>query len=217
MRAAGRAPNWVGGRQSIYRVLIAEALALIAVFAAISTLPAGMLTAHMLAHIVVMTLLAPVAALALLGFNKRRNRRLYAPLAAWLAPATLLQLALFSAMHAPLLISNAMHAPQLRPLLTLLLFAVALLFWMSVIASARSGRASSIAALLLTGKVLCLLAALMVFSDRVVFGHGILLPDQHAAGLAMLIACPLAYVGASVVIVAKWLSAMSQPAQQTPA
>jgi putative membrane protein len=57
----------------------------------------------------------------------------------------------------------------------------------------------------------------MVFADRAVFGHGVSMADQHAAGLAMLIACPLTYVGASIVIVAKWLNAMAHPAPPAPA
>ena len=197
-------------------MLTAETLVLIAVFAAIASLPAGMLAAHMLVHIATMNALAPLVALAALGVNRERHRRLYAPLAALLAPATLLQLALFIAMHAPFVFNSVIHAPEVWPLSTLALFAVSTLFWVSVIAAARTGRAGSIAAPLISGKVFCLLAALLVFAERAVFGPLVSIADQQAAGLVMLIACPITYVGASLVIVTKWLGAMSRPPSRMP-
>ena len=62
-------------------------------------------------------------------------------------------------------------------------------------------------ALLLTGKLVCLLAALLVFAPRALYGashqHAALmqpLDDQQLAGLLMIAACPLSYLVAAVVI-----------------
>jgi putative membrane protein len=71
-------------------------------------------------------------------------------------------------------------------------------------------------ALLITGKLFCLLAALLVFSPRVLYPDALaahrhapvaadLLSDQHLAGLLMLVLCPLTYVLAGVLIAERWL------------
>jgi putative membrane protein len=54
-------------------------------------------------------------------------------------------------------------------------------------------------ALLLTGKLTCLLAVLLVFAPRALYPHAAL-ADQQFAGLLMLAACPLSYLGAALVI-----------------
>jgi putative membrane protein len=70
-------------------------------------------------------------------------------------------------------------------------------------------------ALLVSGKLFCLLAVLLVFAPRFFYGahgthsHGGMpvdqLADQHLAGLLMLVVCPLSYVAAAVAIAAQWL------------
>jgi putative membrane protein len=88
-----------------------------------------------------------------------------------------------------------------------LLAAVA--FWSSIIASASRWKA--ILALLLSGKLACLIGALLVFSPRLLYaaicyGQGVnldtagALADQHLAGLLMLAACPLSYILAAIVL-----------------
>jgi putative membrane protein len=58
--------------------------------------------------------------------------------------------------------------------------------------------------LVVTGKLSCLLAALLVFSPRQLFTeahhHVGSLDDQQVAGLLMLTACPLSYVVAGAVM-----------------
>ena len=59
--------------------------------------------------------------------------------------------------------------------------------------------------LLVTGKLSCLLAALLVFAPRPLYPHrpsrsAMSLADQQLAGLLMLTACPLSYVVAGIVM-----------------
>jgi putative membrane protein len=61
-----------------------------------------------------------------------------------------------------------------------------------------------------------LLGALFTFSPRLVYAAGmsgahhsqIGLADQQLAGLMMIVACPLTYVLAAVVIASRWLFAL---------
>ncbi len=61
-------------------------------------------------------------------------------------------------------------------------------------------------ALLVSGKLACLLGVLFVFAPRPLlahaghFVHAQVLADQHLAGLLMIAACPLSYVLTAVVL-----------------
>ena len=71
-------------------------------------------------------------------------------------------------------------------------------FWISVFSLPAIALACD-PALLLTGKLVCLLAALMVFAPRALYGAGhahgaAALDDQQLAGLLMIAACPLSYL-----------------------
>src|SRR3546814_19538685 len=90
----------------------------------------------------------------------------------------------------------------------------AVLFWALLLASSATSRWGGLAALLLTGKLACLLGALLIFAPRdlyslpgVSFAHHSLGPstlaDQHLAGLLMIPACPLSYIVAGVVLAAQ--------------
>jgi putative membrane protein len=97
------------------------------------------------------------------------------------------------------------------------LFAVSLWFWASVVAEAEASRWRSLGALLITGKLFCLLGVLLAFAPRPLYAeaahaHGMnqmamnLLGDQQLAGLLMLVACPLTYVLAGIIIAARWIA-----------
>jgi putative membrane protein len=116
-----------------------------------------------------------------------------APVLLWVGAAA--QLAMFWLWHAPAL-STLPH--PLRLALHLPLLASALLFWCAV-AGATRARWQAVLALLLTGKLTCLLAVLLVFSPRPLHPHAAL-ADQQLAGLLMLVACPLSYLGAALLI-----------------
>ena len=85
-------------------------------------------------------------------------------------------------------------------------------FWSEVMAESRASSPNAIPVLLLTGKIVCLVAVLMVFAPRILYpghtAHG--LADQQLAGLIMLSVCPLTYIGAAVILTSRWFANLSQ-------
>lgn len=168
----------------------------------------GPLSTHMLQHIVLMNLVAPLVAVSV-------RRRLPAGLARWWAAATLFQLVLFWAWHAPPALRVAMDSPAVMLAMHTSLAAAAFWFWAGIVAISGDSRWRALFALLVTGKLFCLLAVLFVFAPRYLYGtataaaepaiSGGGLADQQLAGLLMLVACPLSYVLAGIVIAARWL------------
>lgn len=197
-------------RSRLASLLALDLLAFGLVLAAVPLLPVGMLTRHMLAHIAVMSVIAPLAAY-LMHESSVVPDSFEGQAARALLPITLIQLAVFALLHAPGLHDAMMGLAFYGPVALALLLVVSTLFWFSVIAASRNGVAGPVAALLVSGKLFCLVAVLMVFSRRSLYGAGMMeLADQHAAGLLMLVACPLTYVGASTLLVARWLSDLSE-------
>lgn len=94
------------------------------------------------------------------------------------------------------------------------LFAAALWFWWSIAAAA--GQWQAIFALLLTGKLVCLLGALLIFAPRVLCapasgqGFDLTLADQQLAGLLMVSGCSLSYVLAAVITAGQMMDALAQ-------
>lgn len=183
-------------------------------------LPGGMLTAHMAGHIVLMSVAAPLCAWLL-------ERRFgmpgpWASTGSALLLATATQLLVFFVWHSPPAMALSMHSLPARVLMLALLFMSAVWFWTCIIAAIRQEKVIAVAALLLTGKLVCLVAALLVFAPRLLYQqlgtqHGGLLADQQLAGLIMLSACPLTYIGASVLLVACWFSGLSSsPVEARP-
>jgi putative membrane protein len=171
----------------------------------------GSLTLHMAVHLLLMNGVAPLAALAALRLWGRHTA---AP--GQVLPATLAQLALLWAWHAPPLLAEAMQVPGLHLLMQLSLLASALWFWSSVLALRGSDRWRGLLALLVTSKIFCLLGVLLVFAPRSLYpealfsaahGHAMpaLLADQQLAGLLMLVVCPATYLTAGVVLAARWV------------
>lgn len=123
-----------------------------------------------------------------------------------LTAVTLLQLAVLWGWHAPPAMRFVMASDVGSALMQLSLFAVALWFWLVVLAQRGGARWRSIFALLVTGKLFCLLGVLLVFAPRSLYaGADVSVSDQQLAGLLMLGACPLAYVLASILMAARWL------------
>lgn len=159
----------------------------------------GFLTHHMMIHIIVMNLLAPLC-LLLLPAGWRQG-----PLVQGrgLALATATQMALLWGWHLPAVLTTSMHAPALMAAMHVSLFAAALWFWAAIAAALRQRHWTPLAALLISGKLFCLLGLMLVFAARPLYAeagtlHGLspgaLLADQQRAGLLMLIACPIVYV-----------------------
>lgn len=171
---------------------------------------------HMVAHIVSMNVLAPLIA----AFIALRYSRAATPVS-WLWSATLLQILLLWAWHAPAVYSAAASEPLLQAGLHGGLLVIATVFWFSLLTVDIAARWHAIPALLLTGKLACLLAALLIFAPRTLYdapslAHSVshaatidTLDDQHLAGLLMITACPLSYLVAAVMIASQLISPRS--------
>ncbi|HLT89340.1 MAG TPA: cytochrome c oxidase assembly protein [Woeseiaceae bacterium] len=176
----------------------------------------GHLSAQMLLHIVLMNAVAPLLALAFRGTAARGPVRL-------LLPATLSQIVLLWAWHAPPALAAVMRSGVLHAGMQASLFLAALWFWFTIIV-ARDARWQAILALLVTGKLFCLMGVLLAFAPRGLYpglatgSPQAALADQQLAGLLMLLACPATYVAAGIVIAARWLARLEHDAarQRTP-
>lgn len=192
--------------------LISAGAVLLAGLPTIWLLELGPLSALMVQHLLVMNVLAPLAAATLawrLGPESDRARVLWG--------AGIAQIALLWAWHAPSVQRAASSAAALHLLLLCALTAAALLFWAVLLRAGAQSRWGGVAALLVTGKLACLLGGLMVFAPRELYGLAGLaisicrangpstLADQQLAGLMMIAACPLSYVVAGVVMAAQML------------
>lgn len=113
--------------------------------------------------------------------------------------AALAQLFLFLFWHAPPGIAKSL---TVTALMHTSLAVAALWFWSEILSWRQQRPWMCVCALAVTGKIICLVAALYVFAPRALYGDVIngALADQHLAGLFMLAACPLAYLGAALLI-----------------
>jgi putative membrane protein len=106
----------------------------------------------------------------------------------------------------------AHNGPMFRVLMHASLIGAACAFWGSIVNGDRDDPAGGIAALLMTGKLVCLGGAVLVFAPRPLYvgaGHfpgSDPVEDQQLAGLVMLATCPLTYVTAAIILFWRWLS-----------
>jgi putative membrane protein len=192
----------------------ASAVAVLAAGSGLLFLPIGPLSAHMALHIALMNIAAPFAAIALLRASSRQPNHPAALL--WMA--TGLQIVLLWAWHAPPAQLATVESMSISVLMHASLFAAALGFWTSLMSVPLNNRWQAIFALLVTGKLACLLGGLLVFAPRTLYathahgGHVTLsmLDDQQLAGLLMLAACPLSFVIAGIVLAAQMMAELSR-------
>lgn len=188
-------------------------------FAVGTTLGLGPLSRHMIDHIALLVVAAPVAGWVLRDTIPTPSMGAFAIIVA-------LHIALIWAWHLPPVFDAAQGGHALHIAMSVSLFAVGLLFWRAVLGLGEH-RWQAILALLLTGKLFCLFAALLVFAPRLLYmgldhahhAHGGAsgLADQQLAGLIMLAICPLAYVTSGVVIAARWLLDIERKSPEPPA
>ncbi|WP_102960565.1 cytochrome c oxidase assembly protein [Mangrovicella endophytica] len=171
--------------------------------------PSG-LAAHMLQHIIMMNVVAPLLALGVRRWLPSTTWRI------WPA-ATAAQLLLLWGWHAPAVFESAMGSPALWLLMHGTLLVAALCFWSAIISASGTRSWRAIFALLITGKLFCLLGALLTFAPRTILAAGpegapidaaAALADQQLAGLIMIVACPLSYVLAGIIVSARWFLAL---------
>lgn len=205
------------------RLTLLEMAALVVslLLAACYSTAAGHFTRHMLLHIGLMTVLAPLLASVMQRFQ-------------WQFPAvgrpgflpmvTVLQLLLFFAWHAPQTLAWMMASPLIHIFMQSILLLVATAFWASVLQRSSGEVWSAVVALLLTGKLFCLVALVLVFAPRVLYltagphAHAAIdLADQQLAGLLMITACPLTYIVAAIVLVARWLRVLGDETRESRA
>ena len=165
--------------------------------------------AHMTVHMTIVVLASPLIALGLAG--SRFDPVRHAPVVFAAIPASLLELVVVSAWHAPAL----HHAARLRPAIFVAeqasFLAAGLFLWCSVLggdAAMRAKRAGSgVVALLLTLAHMTLLGALLSLTPRPLYRHDDArsidthLADQQLGGTIMLAMGGIAYIAAGL-----WLS-----------
>ena len=183
-------------------VIVAAALTL-------SVYEFGAQSAQMALHIALMNVAAPLMSAV---FAAKLPSIIGRPRIMWFAAGV--QLILLWGWHIPILQQAAMASHAVHMLMQTTLFFAALLFWSAIILLPATARWQAIAALLLTGKLACLLSALLIFSPRALYdlaGHaGKGLDDQQLAGLLMITACPISYVIAAVVIAAQIVGRLAE-------
>ncbi|HXV30576.1 MAG TPA: cytochrome c oxidase assembly protein [Sinorhizobium sp.] len=181
----------------------------------------GPLASHMVIHILLMNLVAPLAASWAILASRRRE-----PAAGLLEFATAVQLLALWTWHAPPLLTRAFSSSAVHLLMYGSLFLSAVLFWWAVLRFRGARKWKPVVFLLATSKLYCLLAVLLVFAPRALYpniapsGHGpflhTTLADQQLAGLIMLVVCPATYLVAGIAITARWLCAIEADETDRP-
>jgi len=168
----------------------------------------GHFSIHMMLHIASMNIAAPWLAALIVTRRQIGGTRAF-----WLWIATFFQIVLLWTWHSPAVHGVTIRSPALGLTLHAALFLTALLFWLALLTISAASRWQTIPALLLTGKLACLLAALLIFAPRTLYesadhlAHAAehfsvlrALDDQQLAGLLMITACPLSYLVAALII-----------------
>ena len=152
-------------------------------------------SAHMMMHMAVVAVAAPLLALGVAGGSRDPACRF--PLLFSAIPASVLELVVVWTWHAPALHHAARSSTSGLLLEQSTFLASALLVWMSAFggdssrAPQRAG--AGVIALLLTSMHMTLLGALIALSPRILYGHGTLL-DQQVGGVIMLLLGALSYL-----------------------
>ena len=179
----------------------------------------GSLSQHMALHILSMNVAAPLIAVMIVA---RAAPRTFSPRSLW-AVACVQILALWF-LHTPRFHAMAALDPAINIAVHGALAGLALAFWVALMNLGPQQRWHAPIALLLTGKLACLLAALLIFAPRLLYtatdqhahvGH-FSLADQQFAGLLMIVACPLSYLTAALLITLD-LIGPREPAKAGPA
>jgi putative membrane protein len=180
-------------------------------------------SAHMTMHMGVVAVAAPLLALGLAGGRRDptyRWPRLFSPI-----PASLLELAIVWAWHAPALHHAARHSAAGLVAEQGMFLASGLLVWMSSFGGdARQGGSragAGVVALLLTSMHMTLLGALLALSPRALYSHGgatavTALDEQHLGGAIMLLVGGISYLAGGLWLAATILTARRVAQQGEP-
>jgi putative membrane protein len=230
-RRLGRFPPGFGAAQ-IAAFAAGAAVLVIALLSPLEGLAEALLSAHMVQHVLLVTLAPPLLVLGkpevawLWALPTRWRRavprqrqarsafRLLAPLAKPV-PAAMIHLATLWLWHAPALFDAAVTAPWLHWLEHLCFFGTALLFWRAVIraAAGREAAAGGLVACFVTLLQSGILSALLSFAREPLFrttdaaAWGLTaLEDQQLAGAIMSVPMGIVYLGAGLAMAARLLT-----------
>jgi putative membrane protein len=183
-------------------------VALVAGHITLAALPLAPLSYHMALHILIISLVARFAALALLEAPALREQ---ASSGAQLFTALSAQIVVLWVLHVPDVLLAVTSSSLLHIAASATLLGVASWFWLAVAAQRDEDQWRAILGLLVSGKLICLLAALLIFAPRELYpvhmahGAGAGLADQQLAGLLMIVACPLTYIAVAVRMTVGWI------------
>lgn len=179
-----------------------------------STIAPGPFSAHMVTHIAVMTVAAPLIAMAAAGTAAD-------PTARWPALAMpvlfmLVELVAVWGWHAPALHRAARYWPPAFLMEQASFFAVGAMLWISVFGGrrrdSRSNAGNGIVAMLLTSMHMTLLGALITLAPRALFAHPAdsnavvaQLMDQQIAGMVMLFGGAASYLAGGLFLLNRLL------------
>jgi putative membrane protein len=169
--------------------------------------------AHMLMHMGVVAVAAPVLVLGIAGGRLDPTRQvpwLFAPI-----PASILELVVVWAWHAPALHHAARHHTEVLIIEQGMFFVAGVFVWLSAFggdaASRRNRSAAGVVALLLTAMHMTLLGALLALSPRPLYEHvgefsGLTATDdQHLGGAIMLLIGGVSYLAGGLWLTVRLL------------
>lgn len=163
---------------------------------------AGAFTRHMMVHMALVTLVAPLLAamIARSRFNPvERHPRWFSPIT-----ASVIEFVVVWAWHAPALHVAARHRDGMLALEQVSFLGASAYLWLAILggdrASSAMRAATGIVALVLTFAHMTMLGALLALTPRDLYGHGAL-DDQQLGGAVMIGGGTVAYLGAAL-----WLS-----------
>lgn len=173
----------------------------------------GAFSAHMIMHMGVVAIAAPLLALGLAGgrFDPvRRAPALFAPI-----PISIVELVVVWAWHAPALHHGARHSTALLWIEQASFLVAGLALWLAAFGGdpreRLPRRAAGVVALLLTTMHMTLLGALLALSPRALYGHDH--GDQHLGGAIMLIAGAASYLAGGLWLMLDLLRASRERAR----
>lgn len=177
-----------------------------------AALSPGPFTAHMIRHMGVVAVAAPLLALGLSGTRLDPARR-WPWMAAIAVPASVAELAVVWSWHAPALHHLAAHDGLARAVEQGSFLLAGLLVWLACLGAGGPGglrqAAAGVLGLLLTSVHMTLLGALLALTPRPLYhpgGGAAALDDQALGGVVMLLAGGAAYLAGGLALAARLLA-----------
>ncbi|HEY1107105.1 MAG TPA: cytochrome c oxidase assembly protein [Opitutaceae bacterium] len=166
-------------------------------------------TAHMLLHMGVVAVAAPLLALGVAGTR-------YDPVRRWpvwfpAVPLSIAELVVVWGWHAPALHHAARHVAWGMAVEQACFFVAGLLVWLASVSGREERAGAGVAALLLTSMHMTLLGALLALTPRALYAHAgheedamlTALEDQHLGGAVMLTIGGIAYLAGGLALTAR--------------